>query len=173
MQVRLPHKHIPLTQPLRIPRLLVNLRAVLTGPARNARWLPARSAIPTEQGDQVRRDVVPHPVVAGGREMEAVIPVLLTVRGRESVVGDGGVEVEGVALCMLVGSRGADGGSGVVNEWERGMGGSLQVCRFVGKDAVVYFGALAGGPRHFRSSLRDRQREDLASPREGRVPGFL
>lgn len=97
----------------------------------------------------MRGNVVTHPVVACGREVQAIVPVLLAVGGSEGVVRNCGVEVEDVAPPMLV---------NYIIWWTTGLrrGGTkkgkkswgLQIRRFMGEDAIVYFLALVGCPCH-------------------------
>ena len=100
IQVPPPHKHIPPTQPLRIPRFLLNVRVVLEPSWNPYRPLGRRGAGRlglAEDRDEVRSDVVAHPVVAVGGEVEAIVPVLLAGVGGKGVIGYRGVEVEGIA----------------------------------------------------------------------------
>lgn len=100
IQVPPPHKHVPFTQPLRVTRLLLDVCVVLEplwDPYRSFRGRGAGRLGLVEDGYQVGGDVLAHPVVAVGGEVEAVVPVLFAGVGGEGVVGYRGVEVEGVA----------------------------------------------------------------------------
>lgn len=103
MQVRLPHKHISLTQLLRVPALLIYLPGGPIVPRGLVRLRAAgggargRGFGLGEEGEEVGGYFGAHPVVAVRGEVEAVVPVFLAAFGGEGVVGDRGVEVEGVA----------------------------------------------------------------------------
>jgi len=55
-----------------------------------------------DEVDEYVGNVVAHPGVAGGAEVHAVGPVLLLLCGREGVVRDDSMEIEGIARGWLL-----------------------------------------------------------------------
>jgi hypothetical protein len=72
--------------------------------------------------DELVRDVVPENPVAVGCQVQAVVPDGFAIGGREAMVGEQGVNVEGVAGVLLDCAFDGNGG-GLIQVWEVGGGG--------------------------------------------------